>query len=163
MRRQQRPTWYRWAWITAAIVLVFSLLLWYHNTQSPLNSVRNQAIAIAKDKGKLTEVDDFYWDNHSQPYYTVAGKTQKQTPIFVLIRQKNGHVTIINQKSGISRQTAMNQAQEYFKPKKILTTALTERKKQLVWDIGFIDSDGKLGYVSYSFKTGNQVRAIRNI
>jgi len=163
MRRQRRPTWYRWLWITLGIVVVVSLGLWYHHVQSPLNTIRNQAEQIAKDRAKLTTIDDFYWYKHGPSYLAVSGETASQKPLLVLIRQKDGQVTLLNQKDGISAATAQSQAEQAFKPRKILDVALGERKRQVIWDVSFIDSQGKLGYVSYSFKSGNQVRAIRNI
>ncbi|KRM72676.1 hypothetical protein FC34_GL000386 [Lacticaseibacillus brantae DSM 23927] len=145
------------------MVAIVSLGLWYHHIQSPLNTIRNQAEQIAKDRGKLTTIDDFYWYKHGQSYLAVSGQTAQQKSILVLIRQKDGQVTLLNQKSGISAATAQAQAKSAFKPRKVLDVALGKRKSQVVWDVSFIDSQGKLGYVSYSFKTGNQVRAIRNI
>ncbi len=69
---------------------------------------------------------------------------------------------MLNQKDGITPAKARAQAATY-QPKKILSVTLGERRKQVIWDVSYLDQNGKLGYVSYNFKTGNQVQSIRNI
>ncbi|MFD1485670.1 DUF5590 domain-containing protein [Lacticaseibacillus baoqingensis] len=163
MRRAHRPTWHRTAWLVAGIVLIVIVLGIYHRGLSPMQQVRRDAITIAEKKAKIQTVDAFYWDRQRESYLTVAGTNTKKKPIFVLIRQKNGRVTILSQHAGISRQTAIAQATASYSPKKILSVGLSKRGKKFVWDVGYRTKSGKLGYVTYDFKSGDELFAVANL
>ncbi|KRO18210.1 cell wall elongation regulator TseB-like domain-containing protein [Lacticaseibacillus saniviri] len=162
MRRQQRPRWRKWLWILPVVLLIAGFSGWYYRAQAPRNQLRREAIQIATKQAGLTQVDQFYWFTHGASYLTVAGTTKNKRPVYVLIRQSNGKVVVLNQKDGITPAKARAQAATY-QPKKILSVTLGERRKQVIWDVSYLDQNGKLGYVSYNFKTGNQVQSIRNI
>ncbi|WP_054723450.1 cell wall elongation regulator TseB-like domain-containing protein [Lacticaseibacillus nasuensis] len=121
------------------------------------------AIHIAETKAGVTQVDQFYWDRQRQSYLCVAGTTKDQTRVYVLIRQKTGKVTLLRQAAGISASTARKQAVAAFAPKKVLSVGLSRRGKNVVWDVGYESKSGKLGYVTYDFKTGDQLKAIANL
>ncbi|MCI1985482.1 MAG: DUF5590 domain-containing protein [Lactobacillus sp.] len=163
MRRAHRPTWHRTAWLVAGLVLIAIVLGIYHQGLSPLHQVRDQAISIAEKKAKVQSVSAFYWDRQRESYLTVAGTTTKKQKVYVLIRQKNGRVTVLSQRAGITRQTAISQATASYSPKKILTVGLSKRGKKFVWDVGYRTKSGKLGYVTYDFKSGDELFAVANL
>lgn len=80
-----------------------------------------------------------------------------------MIQKKTGKVTILNQKSGITRQKAIQQVTQTSAPKKILNASLGKRGSEFVWDIGYLSKSGKLNYVTYSFRSGEQLNAIKNL
>ena len=163
MRRAKRTNWQRHAWIIAGLALIALVLGLYARSLSPLHQVRKEAIQIATKKAKVEHVSAFYWDKQRESYLTVAGTTTKKQPVYVLIRQKTGHVTVLPQKGGITRQTAEDQAITSFSPKKILSVGLSQRGKKFVWDVGYRTKSGKLGYVTYDFKSGAQIFAVANL
>ncbi|KRN25489.1 hypothetical protein FC75_GL000404 [Lacticaseibacillus camelliae DSM 22697 = JCM 13995] len=145
------------------LVILAIIIGAYVRALSPLHSVRRQAIAIARKTADVDQVSNFYWDKEDNAYLTVQGTTSKNQPVYVLIRQKTGKVRVTPQRSGISRSTAVAQAQAKFAPRKILNVGMRWRAKKFVWDVGYITKSGKLGYVTYDFKTGSQVNAINNL
>ncbi len=163
MRRANRITWQRRAWIIGGLVLIAVVLGVYAHSLAPLHQVRSEAINIAEKKAKVTNVSAFYWDKQRESYLTVAGTTKQNQRLYVLIRQHNGHVTVLNQSAGITRQTAENKAIASFAPKKIIAVGLSKRGKKFVWDVGYRAKSGKLGYVTYDFKSGAQLFAVANL
>lgn len=163
MRRENRNNWHRTAWIAAGITLIVIVLGFYTISLNPLHSARNSAINIAQTKADVTSVGNFYWDRQRESYLTVAGTTAKKQAVYVVIRQKTGKINVLTQHSGISATKAANQAVASFSPKRILSVAMGKRGKKFVWDVGYRTKSGKLGYVTYDFKTGDQVNSIRNL
>lgn len=135
----------------------------YVRALTPLHSVRSQATAIAKRTAGVTQVQNFYWDKEDDAYLTVQGATNQGRKVYVLIRQKTGKVRVVGQTAGIGRGTAIAQAEAKFAPRKILNAGMRWRAKKFVWDVGYVTKSGKLGYVTYDFKTGAQVASIRNL
>ncbi|WP_461214283.1 cell wall elongation regulator TseB-like domain-containing protein [Lacticaseibacillus sp. GG6-2] len=163
MRRANRSNWQRRAWIIAGLALIVVVLGIYARSLAPLHQVRKEAIAIAEKKADVQDVSAFYWDKQRQSYLTVAGTTKKNQRIYVLIAQHNGHVTVLKQNAGITRETAENKAIASFAPKKIISVGLSQRGKKFVWDVGYRAKSGKLGYVTYDFKSGAQLFAVANL
>lgn len=163
MRRAHRVNWWRRGWIIAGLVLIVVVLGIYARSLAPLHQVRTEAIRIAEKKAKVTDVSAFYWDKQRESYLTVAGTTKHNQRLYVLIRQHNGHITVLKQSAGITRQTAEDQAIKSFSPKKIISVGLSKRGKKFVWDVGYRAKSGKLGYVTYDFKNGAQLFAVSNL
>ncbi|MFD1317398.1 cell wall elongation regulator TseB-like domain-containing protein [Loigolactobacillus zhaoyuanensis] len=157
-----RKHWKSYSLIGVILVIIVSALFIYHAANKPAVTARREAVTLAKKYGHVTTVDDFYWFNRKQSYLTVAGQT-KQQPVFVIIAQKGGKITVLNQSSGISRNTALKQVWRTQAPKKVYNATLGLYQKKPVWEIAFADKNGHLGYQTLDFKTGKSVKLIKNI
>lgn len=163
MRRANRRHWQRQVWIVVGLVLIAVVLGIYQKGLAPMQSVRKQAIRIAEKKANVQTVSAFYWDKQRESYVTVAGTTKNHQKVYVLIRQKTGHLQVLRQTKGISSQAAEAQAIKSYAPKKIISVGLSIRKQKVVWDVGYRSKSGKLGYVTYDFKNGEQLFAVANL
>lgn len=163
MRRANRNNWHKTAWVVAGLALIVIVLGIYARALRPLHQVRTQAINIAEKQAKVTTVSHFYWDRQRESYLTVAGTTKANKPVYVVIRQTSGHVSVVDQKAGITAQQAAQKAIDTYAPKKIVSVGLSIRAKKFVWDVGYRAKSGKLGYVTYDFKSGDSVFAVFNL
>lgn len=163
MRRHRRFDWLKFSLISGLIVLIIAVIGIFAKSLSPYQQLRSQAERIATNRADLKTVNGFWWYNRDKSYLSVAGRTQKNKSVYVVIQQKTGKVDILNQKSGITRQQAIQQATSANNPKKILNASLGKRGSEFVWDIGYLSKSGKLNYVTYSFRSGEQLNAIKNL
>ncbi|WP_407890888.1 DUF5590 domain-containing protein [Lacticaseibacillus sp. N501-2] len=163
MRRANRRQWQKQLWVVVGLVLIAMVLGIYQKGLAPMRAVRKQAISIAEKKAAVQTVSAFYWDKQRDSYVTVAGTTKTKQKVYVLIRQKTGHMNVLRQSSGTSMQQAQAQAIQSYAPKKILSVGLSIRKQKYVWDVGYRSKSGKLGYVTYDFKTGDELFAVANL
>ncbi|KMO45554.1 DUF5590 domain-containing protein [Lacticaseibacillus rhamnosus] len=163
MRHHRRFDWVKFLFIGGLIVLIIAAIGIYAKSLSPYQQLRDQAEKIATNRADLKTVNDFWWYNRDKSYLTVAGQTKKNQSVYVVIQKKTGKVTILNQKSGITRQKAIQQVTQTSAPKKILNASLGKRGSEFVWDIGYLSKSGKLNYVTYSFRSGEQLNAIKNL
>ncbi|MFD1393966.1 DUF5590 domain-containing protein [Lacticaseibacillus jixianensis] len=161
--RSNRNNWQNLIGPAVGLVILAIIIGAYVRALSPLHSVRSQATTIARKSAGVTTVSNFYWDKESDAYLTVQGTTNRGKRLYVLIRQKTGKVRVTPQTSGISGSAAAAQARATYAPRKILSLGMRWRAKKFVWDVGYVTKSGKLGYVTYDFKTGAQVSAIRNL
>ena len=163
MRHHRRFDWVKFLFIGGPIVLIIAAIGIYAKSLSPYQQLRDQAEKIATNRADLKTVNGFWWYNRDKSYLTVAGQTKKNQSVYVAIQKKTGKVTILNQKSGITRQKAIQQVTQTSAPKKILNASLGKRGSEFVWDIGYLSKSGKLNYVTYSFRSGEQLNAIKNL
>lgn len=163
MRRANRRNWQGKVWVVVGLVLIAVVLGIYQKGLAPMHAVRTQAVSIAKKKAGVQSVSAFYWDKQRDSYVTVAGTTKNNQKVYVLIRQKTGHMDVLRQANGISMQEAEAEAIKSFAPKKIISVGLSIRKQKVVWDVGYRSKSGKLGYVTYDFKNGDQLFAVANL
>ncbi|MFC6169128.1 cell wall elongation regulator TseB-like domain-containing protein [Loigolactobacillus jiayinensis] len=158
-----RKHWKSYSLIGVVLLIIVSALLIYHAANKPAVTARREAIALAEKYGHVTTVDDFYWFNHKQSYLTVAGETKQHNAVFVIIAQKGGKITVLNQSSGISRNTALKRVWQTQAPKKVYNATLGLYHKKPVWEISFADKNGRLGYQTLDFKSGKSVKLLKNI
>lgn len=161
--RHRRFDWVKFFVITGLIVLIIGAIGVYAKSLSPYQQLRGQAEKIATNRANLKTINGFWWYNRDKSYLTVAGNTKKNQAVYVVIQEKTGKVNILNQKSGITRQQALQQINQSASPKKILNASLGKRASEFVWDIGYLSKSGKLNYVTYSFRSGEQLNAIKNL
>ncbi|MFT8393013.1 MAG: DUF5590 domain-containing protein [Liquorilactobacillus ghanensis] len=150
------------AWALLVLVIVGAGII-YWQAAAPLNDARKSAVTMAKKYGKLKSTSAFYWYNRQQTFYTVAGKNRDNQAVYVMVAQKGGHINIYQRKSGITSQQAQQTVKNSEHPKKIIKTALGKWKKRPVWEVTYVNKNGRMCYTLLSFKNGSLVKTIQNI
>ncbi|QEA53746.1 DUF5590 domain-containing protein [Loigolactobacillus coryniformis] len=158
-----RKHWKSYSLIGVILLIIVSALLIYHAANKPAVTARREAVSLAEKYAHVTTVDDFYWFNRKHSYLTVAGQTKQHKAVFVIIAQKGGKITVLDQSAGISRNTALKRVWRTQAPKKVYNAALGLYHNKPVWEVSFADENGKLGYQTLAFKTGKSVKLIKNI
>ncbi|MFD0897228.1 cell wall elongation regulator TseB-like domain-containing protein [Loigolactobacillus binensis] len=158
-----RKHWKSYSLIGVLLLLIVSALFIYHAANKPAVTAKREAVALAEKYAHVTTVDDFYWFNHKHSYLTVAGQTKQHQAVFVIVAQKGGKITVLNQSAGISRNTALKRVWRTQAPKKVYNATLGIYQKKPVWEIAFVDKNGQLGYQTLAFKTGESVKLIKNL
>ncbi|AUJ31837.1 MAG: DUF5590 domain-containing protein [Liquorilactobacillus nagelii] len=150
------------AWALLVLVVVGAGII-YWQAAAPLTDAKKSAVAMAEKYGKLKSTSAFYWYNRQQTYYTVAGKNQANQSVYVMVAQKGGHINIYQQSSGITSQQAQQTVKSSQHPRKIVKTAFGKWKKQAVWEVTYVNKNGRMCYTLLSFKNGSLVKTIQNI
>ncbi|KRM98712.1 DUF5590 domain-containing protein [Loigolactobacillus rennini] len=158
-----RKHWKSYSLLGVILLIIFSALLIYHAANKPAATARHEAVTLAEKYAHVTQVDDFYWFNRKQSYLTVAGQTKQKKAVFVLVAQKGGKITILDQAAGISRNTALKRVWQTQNPKKVYSATLGLYRKKPVWEVSFANKNGQLGYQTLSFKTGKTVKLIKQL
>ncbi|MHC5188346.1 cell wall elongation regulator TseB-like domain-containing protein [Enterococcus cecorum] len=136
-------------------VILFTSIFYLKATKS-YRHARNEAIQIATQYGKLDQVDDFYWFNRKNTYFSVGGKDAKGDEKYVIIAQKGGKVQVVNQKDGYNEDEIRQIFAKVHPNQTILKTTLGFYKKHIVWEI--VSKQNQ--YYFFDFKSG---QAIENI
>lgn len=162
MHNRSSARWHKWALIAGVIVVVLSILIFFQQALHPYNKLRSQADSIAGRSAKVTKINGFWWNTRDTSYVTVGGQRSGHA-VYVVIKQKNGAVHVVRQSAGTTRNEALSQAWKQLDPQRVLNASLRYQGKKLVWDVAYKTKQGRLGYVTYSFRTGKQVELIKNI
>lgn len=149
-------------WALLALV-VFGSAIIYWQAAAPYHDAQQNAVKLAKRYGGLKKASAFYLFNRKQTYYTVAGINRQNQSVYVMISQKSAHINIYQHKSGISSQKAIQLVKQEQHPKKILKTALGKWDKTPVWEVTYLNRNGRLSYTLLKFKDGSLVKTIQNL
>lgn len=157
-----KQSWQHWAIFGVVVAVVFAIVFVLWSAMHPFAKVRSEAESIATKSAKTTKVDGFWWDTRDKSYLTVSGQRGGK-PVYVLIAKKTGKVNVLHKDNGTTRNAILRKVWAKFTPKRVLNAALRKTGKDFVWDVGFVDKNGALGYVTYDFETGQQLKVIRDL
>ncbi|MGX7419254.1 cell wall elongation regulator TseB-like domain-containing protein [Carnobacterium gallinarum] len=148
--------------IVMAFIVVGSWYVYYVGHQ-PMAKAEKEATEIAKQEADLKEVDQFYWYNGVETYFTITGTNQKDEKIIVIIAKKGGKTQVIKQSDTISESDARKLTREAKNPKRILETRIGLEKDIPIWEVVYKEENGRLGYHILKLKDGEYIRDISNI
>jgi len=144
-------------------LLIASSYTIFYRAQKPMMQAQNEAIVIAKKEANIQEVEDFYWYNGSETYFTVAGTDNKNEELYVIIKKNGGHTTILNTQQVVTESEAKSITQADKAPKVILEARLGIENDEPVWEVTYKNDNETIGYYLISALTGKWVRDIENI
>lgn len=130
---------------------------------SPYRQARTEAVSYAEQHTDLAQVDDFYWYNGTQTYFTVTGTDSQGTPIVVIIQQDGGQTMVLNEEETITESEAIQLTQEAKQPDKILEARIGVEEGIPVWEVSYRNENHTIGYYVVSLETGEWVKSIENI
>ncbi|MGY3777583.1 cell wall elongation regulator TseB-like domain-containing protein [Isobaculum melis] len=146
--------------VTIACIIFFAV---YSTARAPKANAEEETIALAKKHADLDTVDDFYWYNGKESYFTVTGKDTSGEAIVVIVAKNNGKMTVLKQSDGITEAQARGVLTHEKAPAKILTTRMGMKDNTPIWEMSYEDENGQLGYYSITFKDGTWVEDVSNI
>lgn len=150
--------------IISAIVIVIIATLWgVHHATSPITKAKRQAVQIAVKYAGLKDTSDVYWSNLNATYYTVSGTNKQKQAVYIIVPQKGGHVRVLQQAKGLTRNEALSQIWSKKRPKKVLSAALSVFNNHPAWVVSYTNQKGQLCYETLNFKSGKVLQSIENI
>lgn len=145
------------------LLLIASVTLIINKSLSPLKQAKAETISIVEKEVALSEVDDFYWYNGEETYFTLTGKNEESEGIVVLLRQEDESFEVLNKKNLLSKSEAISKVRNLENPEHILEARIGMHKDLAIWEVSFRQDNGKIGYTIISLTTGEWVRTIKNI
>jgi uncharacterized protein YpmB len=155
----------KWIWIPTIIVLVVLGLYIkvYLTAVKPVNAAEEKAVAIAKKKTDLKEVEDFHLYNGQESISVIEGKNKKGEKIIIWVPEKKGKPIVKKASHGLSKQDAINRLNEDGNPKKILAIRLGMEKNFPLWEIYYLSGNNLINYYYVDFETGERLKHIENL
>lgn len=161
--REQRSFQFKIGALIGVIILLFSIIIIFHQAKKPMSSARKETITIAKKYAGLETPERFYSSNLGKTYYTISGENKKGEKKYVMVAKSNGNVTILNQSKGITANQAKDTVLNQNQPKKVLNVGLTISDNQPFWCVSYVNKQDKLCFASLTYKTGKIQKVISNI
>ncbi|CRK83894.1 DUF5590 domain-containing protein [Neobacillus massiliamazoniensis] len=154
----------KWIIFLVLFVLVFVgvLIKVYFTAVSPLKTEEKKAVALAKDKVQLSQVDDFHIYNGLESVDVIEGKNKKGEKIIVWIPQKTKKVIVKKAKDGLTQNDAIDKLLQEKKPKKIISVRLGMEKNIPLWEIYYRSDNNLINYYYVQFDTGEWLKKIEN-
>jgi uncharacterized protein YpmB len=149
--------------IILLFLLIASSYTIFYRAQQPMIQAQKEAVIIAKKEANIQKVEDFYWYNGSETYFTVAGTDNKNEELYVIIKKSGGSTTILNTAEVVTESEAKSITQADKAPKYILEARLGIENDEPVWEVTYKNENGTIGYYLISALSGKWVRDIENI
>ncbi|MFY9902927.1 MAG: DUF5590 domain-containing protein, partial [Trichococcus sp.] len=127
--------------IVGTIVLLFLMIVSsytiFYRSQQPILQAQKEATAIAEANANIQKVQDFYWYNGSETYFTLAGIDDKNEELYVIIKKDDGETTILNTAEVITESEAKSITQADKNPERILEARLGIENEEPVWEVTY--------------------------
>jgi uncharacterized protein YpmB len=154
----------KWLFLFIALII---LIGWkaidvYQAAVTPLNKDEERAVAIAKKEINIREIKKVYHYfgtemNHkkAESFQVVACTNEKGEDIFVWISEKKNKPVIVKKaKEGISEKEAIKIVNKERNPKEIISVTLGMENNVPLWEIKFLEEDGRFTYYYIDFDDG---------
>ncbi|CZQ82073.1 cell wall elongation regulator TseB-like domain-containing protein [Trichococcus ilyis] len=153
--------------IVGAIVILFLMIVGsytiFYRSQQPIMQAQKEATAIAEENANIQKVQDFYWFNGSETYFTIAGIDDNNEELYVIIKKDGGETTILNTAEVITESEAKSITQADKSPERILEARLGMENEEPVWEVTYKNTNDTIGYYLISAISGKWLKDIENI
>lgn len=150
------------------IVLLFVLIVGsysiFYQSQRPIVQAESEATAIAEQVAGVQKVEDFFWYNGAdETYFAVAGFTENEDYVYVVIKQDGGQQWIFDAKEIVTADEAKAIVQASVNPASLLEARIGIIDDEPFWEVAYKDEKGNLGYYQLSAKSGEKIKEFKNI
>lgn len=153
--------------LTTVLVLmlsfIFIVILILTRSLSPYNQAKSETTELAQRRADLVEVQDFYWFNGEETFFTVVGTNTENTSIVVIVQQDGGEVNVLNENDTVSKEEIIQKTIQREQPLKVLEARIGKHQEKPVWEVSFEQENGSIGYVTFALTSGEWIRTIKNI
>ncbi|MBO1578443.1 DUF5590 domain-containing protein [Bacillus sp. XF8] len=145
-------------WIFAIIIVIVAIVLYgvhvYNATMEKKIPKESKVVEIAKEKAKLTKVKTVDYYNGKSSYAVVQGVDEKGEQTIVWVPEKKGNVLVRKKNEGISEKKALQIVAGERKPKELVKVKLGAENDVPLWEITYIDQEGRYTYYYLEFQDG---------
>ncbi|NNV00231.1 DUF5590 domain-containing protein [Geobacillus sp. DSP4a] len=147
----------KWGWLA---LLFFGFLIWqawsiYGEAMAPKRSMAEHALARAREAVGLIDVKKVYTYYGDEAYTVFIGRTkQEKTDVVVWVPEKGGNVVVKRADSGISEAKARAILERDRRPQQIIDATLGMEKGVPLWELTYIDSEGRYSFYYLHFTDG---------
>lgn len=144
------------------LLIILSVLI-ISQALKPVNRVKKASVKIARDVADIKRVDDFYWFNRGENYYTVIGSNSKGEKKVVFIPQDGSEALVMDQSQGVSEEEVIQSMLDVDEVKRIRKLSLGVHDKEPVWEVVVTNQSNQIDYYLINFETGNISQTLKNI
>ncbi len=145
------------------VMTILTIFAVFYRSNRPFVQAQEEAQIYAEKYANLSEVQQFYWFNREQSYYSFTGTDTAGKEIAVIIPEQVDKVTVLNQQDGISENQAKGVVHGAYPEERITKTSLGIHEEQAVWEVVTAGTDDTVNYYLVSFTTGELLQEIRDI
>lgn len=145
------------------LLIMIMLSIFYIRVTHVEAQARKEATILAKEYAQIENVDSFYWFNRKETYFTIVGENNEGEKKVVIIPQKSEEIIVLNQKDGLNEQEIREKIGTNYAGNTIQKITLGIYEKKPSWEVVTQNDEGLLNYYLFSFKDGEEIKAIKNI
>ncbi|MGM0213628.1 cell wall elongation regulator TseB-like domain-containing protein [Enterococcus sp. AZ109] len=141
------------------LILVSGTILFIRSNR-PMQQAKKEAYDLAQQYAKLETMENFYWFNREQTYFTVTGVDQSGKDIVVIIPKSGENIQVLNAADGLSEDAVIQQMQAAYPEITVEKAALGKFRDQPAWEITGKDGQGTISYYLFSFENGEEIQNV---
>lgn len=149
--------------VTFLLIILVAGTMIFIRSNRPMQQAKREAVQMAEKYADLETVDQFYWFNREQTYFTVVGKNKSQEEIIVIIPKSGDKVRVLAQKDGLTEVQAEETVKTNYPDMTIEKANLGIYRDQTAWEITAKDDQGAIYYYLLNFNDGKIIKVIKKI
>lgn len=163
MRNKRAVFTKKWVITIAALValaLIVQIVYLYSSVQGRLGNELDQAAAKAKQSQHLKKVLNVTYYHGTTAYDVVEGVNKKGKKVYVWVPDKKGKTLVKPVNGGWNKARVKQYAESHLHPKRLISIRLGAEKNIPVWEITYIDQNGRYAFYYLRFNNGEWVKDI---
>lgn len=152
--------------LIVSVVLILFIVSWsliFIRSTKPAKQAEKEATELAASYADLQSVDEFFWFNREETYFSLTGRNGEGQAIAVIIPESGNNIKVLNQTDGLTSAQVRAVVLEEYGETTITKTSLGIYQDQPVWEVTTQAADGSFSYYLLSFEKGQEVKVIKNI
>ncbi len=149
--------------VTFLLIIIVGSVMIFIRSNRPMQQAKREAVQMAEKYADLKMVDQFYWFNREETYFTVTGENSAGDAIIVIVPKSGEKIRVLDQKAGLTKEQ-VSQTFEKKHPNLIFEKAnLGIYRKQTTWEITAKDEQGAIYYYLLAFDDGKTIKVIKKM
>lgn len=151
-----------WVVVIAIAIYLASIFVFFKAGSNVRNSDR-QIAALAKQKTPIVNVENYYHLDRGISSYSLKG-TDKRAKSYYFIYLPSSKKAYIYQASKGTTESKIRETFNAQNPNKTIKSVnLGWYRNDPVWEVAYQNSNGKLGYNLYLYRTGKELNQVDNL
>lgn len=146
--------------VAVLLLIIVSGTILFIRSNRPMQQAKEEAVDLAKQYANLETMENFYWFNREETYFTVTGKDQSGNDIVVIIPKSGENIQVLDAKDGLNEEAVIQQMQTAHPEITVDKAALGKFKDQPVWEVTGKDDQGAISYYLFSFENGEEIQNV---
>ncbi|APT19217.1 hypothetical protein FC62_GL000193 [Amylolactobacillus amylotrophicus DSM 20534] len=163
--KNKRTNWKKiFAIVATTLLLVFcAILIVLKLAIDPRSNSEEQVRTIALRKTPIKTVAEYYHLNRSVRSVSLAGQDSKKKNYYFIYLPKSKKAYLYDTKNGQSKKKILKIFRENHPNRIVKDINLGWYQKHAVWEVHYTKNNGKVGFVLYNFKNGEELSYIDNL
>lgn len=140
------------------VLFIIFLIVYYRIIRSPYIDEERVALEVMYANTNIVKVNDTFFYHGTDAYHVIEGIDEDGEEKIVWVDTTKGEVIVRNKSDGLTKEAVKQFALEKLAAEKIISIRLGIEQQLPVYEITYLDEEGRYAYYYMTFKNGTFVK-----